>query len=151
MGALGQTCPPLIKPTWASQGIDAVTDQATLATLSNGLPPPPVPDGLQRMLAAYPHHIERLQQVLNSVVEHPASGVLPFERATWALEGRLETFISEAREELEKAEAKGDADEVAKAKKKELLMLHSRSWNCWDDENLREYFDRHGAAVRHGE
>lgn len=79
-----------------------MTDQETPATLPNGLPAPPVPNGLREMLRDYPEHIERLQDALNWVVEHPARGTPPFERAIWALEGRIETFISEARDELKK-------------------------------------------------
>ena len=92
------------------------------------------------MLKDYPEHLARLQQVLNIVLEKPPSITPKFERALWALEGRLETFISEAREELNAAEATGDPETIARAKRKELLMLHSSSSGNWDCENLMDYF-----------
>lgn len=128
-----------------------MTDQETPATLPNGLPAPPVPNGLREMLRDYPKHIERLQDALNWVVEHPARGTPPFERAIWALEGRIETFISEARDELEKAEATGAPEEVSRATKKELLMLHSRSTGSWKMKELMAYFDARKHEVGHGQ
>lgn len=95
-----------------------MTDYELPATLPNGLPAPPVPKGLREMLRDYPEHIERLQEALNWVVEHPAKGISAFERAIWALEGRTETFISEVRDELKKAEAVGDLEEISRAAKK---------------------------------
>jgi hypothetical protein len=112
---------------------------------------PPVPQGLRDMLKDYPEHIERLQQALNWVVERPASGIPAFERAVWALEGRTETFITEARDELERAEQTGDPEEISRAKKKELLMLHSRSTGSWKMKDLLAYFDARKHEVGHGQ
>ncbi|RMH93233.1 hypothetical protein EBB59_06580 [Lysobacter pythonis] len=81
------------------------------------------------MLKDYPGHIERLQEVLNSVIEKPSKVTPPFEVAIWLLEGRLETFISEARAELKAAEASGDPVAIERAKAKELLMGRARSGN----------------------
>lgn len=78
------------------------------------------------MLREYPEHIDRLQEVLNSFVVTSSIGVDPYDRALWLLEGRLETFITEARQATRAAEATGDQAAVAAAKKKELLMLHAR-------------------------
>lgn len=128
-----------------------MTDHEVPAMLPNGLPVPPVPKGLREMLRDYPEHIERLQEALNWVVEHPAKGIPAFERAIWALEGRTETFISEARDELEKAETVGDAEEISRAKKKELLMLHSRSTGSWKMKDLMAYFDAGKHEVGHGQ
>lgn len=121
------------------------------ATLPNGLPAPPVPQGLREMLKDYPGHIERLQQALNWVIEHPAKGVPAFERALWALEGRLETFISEARDELDAAEASGDAEAVLRAKNKVQFMFSCRSSSGWAAGNLMDYFGFPRATVHHGE
>lgn len=63
--------------------------------------------GLREMLKDYPEHIERLQEALNSVVERPMKGTPPPEVAIWELEGTLETFVSEAREELRAGEESG--------------------------------------------
>ena len=93
------------------------------------LPPPPVPKKLQQMLRDYPKHIERLQEVLNTVVEKPSPLTPPFEVAIWVLESRLEAFIREARTELEDAEVSGDMDSIGQAKIKEELMFRARSSN----------------------
>ena len=112
---------------------------------------PPVPLGLRDMLKDYPQHIERLQQALNWVIEHPAKGIPPFERAIWALEGRLETFISEARKELRAAEETGDAEEVSRAKQKLQFMFSCRSSSGWGAGNMMDYFGFPRTTVRHGE
>lgn len=52
------------------------------------------------MLKDYPEHIDHLQEVLNYVTETSSAGVDPFDRAIWVLEGRLETFITEARTQM---------------------------------------------------
>ncbi|MFZ5657085.1 MAG: hypothetical protein ACOY37_08540 [Pseudomonadota bacterium] len=90
---------------------------------------PPVPQRLREMLKDYPEHIQRLREVLNRIVEAPSHGVDPFDRAIWLLEGRLETFIAEAREELKAAEACGDEEAVEAAKAKEAVMFRARSPN----------------------
>ena len=95
----------------------------------NKLSPPPVPQKLRKMLKDYPEHIARLQEVLRHVVETSSDGVDPFDRAIWALEGRLDTFHSEAREELKAAEALGDAEAAARADQRERLMSRAGSSN----------------------
>ncbi|WP_241200794.1 hypothetical protein [Lysobacter enzymogenes] len=112
----------------------------TPATLPGGQPRPPVPKGLREMLKDYPEHIERLQEVLNYVVETSSAGVSPFDRAIWVLEARLETFISEARDELEAAEASGDAEAIARAKDKKYLMGSSRHRGMHNLHDLHLYF-----------
>ncbi len=82
------------------------------------VPPPPVPAPLREMLKDYPGHIERLQEALAEVQIKKSSGVDPFERAIWALEGRLGTFISEVHEELEATKASGDPQAIAQASEK---------------------------------
>lgn len=54
---------------------------------------------------------------------------MPFDDAISALEGRLGTFISEAREEMQVAEASGDHLAIARAEEKERLMKSARSSN----------------------
>ena len=116
------------------------------------LPPPPVPMGLREMLNDYPEHIERLQEALNSVVERPMKGTPPLEVAIWELEGTLETFVSEAREELRAGEESGNPEAIAAGKKKALLMLDCRSSrSAWHMKNLMEYFDSKTSGGRYGE
>jgi len=92
------------------------------------------------MLKDYPEHIEEIQRALNRVLEKkPLPGVPPFERALWMLEGTLNRFIDEARDQLELAGAAGDPEEIAKAKQRELLMLRARLQRDWDD--LWEFFE----------
>ncbi len=90
---------------------------------------PPVPLRLREMLKEYPAHIDRLQEVLNTVIEKPSKATPLFEVAIWVLESRLETFISEARDELKTAEASGDSEIISHARRKELLMSKARSVN----------------------
>jgi hypothetical protein len=59
-----------------------------------------------------------LQDALNDVVEKPSRATPPFEVAIWMLKGALETFYSEAREELKAAEPSGDPEAIAKALQK---------------------------------
>jgi hypothetical protein len=119
-----------------------MNDETTL--LSNGLPPPPIPQRLREMLKDYPEHLEKLQKVLNKVVEKPAY-TPPFEVAIWALEGQTSTFIREAQAELDAAQAGGDVEAIARAEAKEDLMF------CVGDINnglkglheLWDYFQAH--------
>jgi hypothetical protein len=113
------------------------------------LPPPPVPQGLRELLKNYPGHIQRLQDALNSYVQKPFRP-MPFDGAIWALEGRLEAFILEAREELENAETGGDQDSVARAKEKEMLFLRARNSNggMSDMNELWDYIRLHEGAFR---
>lgn len=111
------------------------------------LPPPPVPLRLREMLKDYPEHLERLQEVLNTAIDPAKVHLMPFDEAIWALEGRLETFISEARNELQAAEASGDAEAIERAKAKELLMGRASSKGRWlGDEDLWQYFQTHKDA-----
>lgn len=114
--------------------------------------PPPVPQGLLEMLKEHPGHIDRLQEALNTVIEKPSKVTPPIELAIWALESRLETFISEARNELRIAEESGDAQAIATGKQKVLLMLDCRSSpSAWKMKNLMEYFDNAKIGGGHGE
>jgi hypothetical protein len=70
------------------------------------------------MLKDYPEHIQELQRSLNRVVAKPFLATPLFEQAIWALEGTLESFIDEARSELQAAEAAGDEEAIAKAAEK---------------------------------
>ncbi|WP_139175207.1 hypothetical protein [Lysobacter enzymogenes] len=79
------------------------------------LPPPPVPQKLREMLGGYPEHIVRLQEVMNHLAATSSVGVGLFERAVWLLEGRLDTFISEARSEISAAQIDGDSERLARA------------------------------------
>jgi len=68
---------------------------------------------------------------------------MPFDGAIWALEGRLDTFASEARKEIKQAKASGNDQDIARAEEKEILMLHAGSVSQYDLSELREYFDAH--------
>ena len=106
------------------------------------LSPPSVPQRLREMLKDYPEHVERLQEVLTPFAV-PKTRFMPFDEATWALEGRLESFINEAREELAIAEASGDTTTLERAKVKLDLMFDARSRNfggLHDLEELWNYF-----------
>jgi len=117
------------------------------ATLPGGQPRPPVPKGLREMLKDYPEHIERLQEVLNHVVETSSAGVSPFDRAIWVLEARLETFISEARDELEAAEASADTGAIDRAKIKLKTIGPAKFKHNWGDDNLFEYFEKNKGTL----
>lgn len=110
-----------------------MTNPHNAQTLSNGLPPPPIPQRLREMLQDYPGHLARLQEVLNYILEKPRIAKLTphdaFEEATWALEGRTDAFIREAQAELEAAQEAGDADVIARAEAKASLMRRSGSPN----------------------
>lgn len=110
------------------------------------LPPPPVPQKLREMLKDYPEHLERLQDALNYMIEKPSHGVMPFDRAIWLLEGELEEFISEARNELQAAEASGDAEAIERAKAKKFLMGSARHQGIHDLDDLWAYFQANKGA-----
>lgn len=90
------------------------------------IPPPPVPACLRERLKDYPEYLERVQEVLIQSLSKAGSGIPVFEQAIWALEGRLETFMMEASDELEATIASGDADAIEKAKKKDLAVGAAR-------------------------
>ncbi|ELC7363688.1 MULTISPECIES: hypothetical protein [Stenotrophomonas] len=112
--------------------------KVTILTLSS----PPVPAKLREMLKDYPEHIERLQEVLNRSAERSRQiPLMPFDDAISALEGRLGTFIMEARSELAAAEAAGNPQDIANALEKERLMLRARLQSQWiGDESMYSYF-----------
>ena len=107
-------------------------------------PLPPVPAKLREMLKDYPEHIERLQEALNTVVEKPSKAAPPFEVAIWVLEGGLETFISEARDEFDTANADDDPEAISRADAKLRLMFRARSGNggMKGMHDLWEYFEK---------
>lgn len=103
---------------------------------------PPVPQKLMEMLAAYPDLIDRLQDVLVKSAERSRKASLtPFDDAISALEGRLETFASEARKELKTAEVTGEESLIGPASAKERLMSDARSKRHWiGDDAFFNYF-----------
>lgn len=103
---------------------------------------PPVPAKLREMFKDYPGHIERLQELLTAVAEAPRSSTPRLELAVWALEGRLGTFKSEAREELAAATASGDPVMIEKADAKARLMSQAAWKHVWiGDKELWDYID----------
>jgi hypothetical protein len=123
-------------------------------TLSNGLPPPPIPQRLRDRLNDYPTHLMRLQEALNYALDgpKPARGTTSavFEEIIWALEGRLETFIREAKDELETAQASSDTQAIALADDKLRLMFRARSSNGGMKglHELWSYLELHQEALR---
>lgn len=107
-------------------------------------PYPPVPLRLREILKDYPVHIDRLQEALNTVIDKPSKATPPFEVAIWVLESRLETFISEARNELKTAESSGDSEVISRASQKEPVMSKARSVNdgLSDLGELRAHFEQ---------
>lgn len=101
---------------------------------------PPVPQGLREMLKHYPELIERLQEELNYLVEKPPSVTPPFERAIWILEDTLDSFAADAREDVNVAEAGGDADAIASAKSKRFAVGSARA-ALGDLSDLYAYFN----------
>lgn len=94
-------------------------------------PTTPVPARLRERLKDHPEHVARLQQVLNSAADAQGRPNQRFEEAVRALEGRLGSFLVEARTELDAARSRGDADLVAKAEAKERLMSEIRLKQVW--------------------
>ncbi|MFA1261874.1 MULTISPECIES: hypothetical protein [Xanthomonas] len=101
--------------------------------------PPPVPQSLRELLADYPELIQSLQEVLDAYIKKPYI-LMPLEGAIWALEGRIGSFMSEAREELEAAYASGDPAAIEKAEKKDFAVGCSRL-NMGPMADLASYFD----------
>ena len=111
-------------------------------------PMPPVPRRLREMLAEYPEHIQMLQENLIEIAKKN-SPTPAFERAVWTLEDALSDFVSEARKELESAQAAGDPEAIAKAEAKERLMSRVSWKHVWlSDEALWEYFRKNKDAFR---
>ncbi|WP_372390350.1 hypothetical protein ACCQ05_11610 [Xanthomonas sp. NCPPB 3582] len=108
-------------------------------SFENDLPAPPVPQKLRELLKDYPDLIQRLQDVLDDYIRKP-NRLMPFDGAIWALEGRLGSFISEAREELENAYANGDPEAIEKAEKKDFAVGCSRL-NMGPMADLAAYFE----------
>jgi len=102
---------------------------------------PPVPAKLLEKLRDYPDHIERLQEVLNIVAATPPSLIPRLERAIEALQGRLGTFIVEARRELNQVMSSGDPRLIAAAEAKAGLMSQIRVKHVWmTDKVFSVYF-----------
>lgn len=102
---------------------------------------PPVPAKLVEKLQQYPELIDRLQDVLNDVEAKPPSIIPRFERAVDALEGRLDSFMVEARGELERMRASADPGLVAAAESKFRLISQIGLKQFWiGDEALWQFF-----------
>ncbi len=148
--------PNFPKPVRAIQEPQTMTHPHNADTLSNGLPLPPIPQRLREMLKDYPGHLTRLQEVLNFVLDgpSPARGTTNhvFEEVIWVLESRLGAFIHEAKDELEAAQASGDAEAVARADMKLRLMFRCRSssggMKLFYMDDLSKYLEAHEEALR---
>ena len=104
--------------------------------------PPPVPQALREMFRNYPELIERLQASLNSVITNPVKRQPPFEVAIWELEGMLDCFVNEARQELDAAETSGEPAAIERANAKLSLMRSAGFKGRWlGDDAFADYFD----------
>lgn len=116
-------------------------------TLSNGLPPPPIPLRIQEYLKDYPGYLARVQEALNKVLEDPVFGrgsvSMVYEQVTWALEGVLGVFVRDADQELRIAEASGDAEAIAKAKEKDLLVGRASINGMRGMHELSQYLEKY--------
>ena len=102
---------------------------------------PPVPKRLTELLVDYPQHIQKLQIALDRVAAKPVTSTPAFELAVWAIEGVLEEFNAQAREELEMAGKSGDAGTLAAADAKLKLMRRAYMKQGWiGDEALSNFF-----------
>ncbi|NWF46933.1 hypothetical protein F3K02_16980 [Hydrogenophaga sp. D2P1] len=102
---------------------------------------PPVPKVLQEALKDYPDLIARLEEGLTAVGLRPgmsrAQRTDQLERAFWRLEGDMDSFVEHASDEVAAADAAGDADRTAHARRKlHLLQLHRRDGG----EELMKFF-----------
>lgn len=104
-------------------------------------PPPPLPKKLREILADYPDLIGRLQEVLSSSAERSHRiPFMPFDDAISALDGRISTFLYEARDELASAEAGGDQRLIDGAKRKKSAVSMAGFTQLWiTDEQFRAY------------
>jgi hypothetical protein len=120
--------------------------------LSNGLPPPPIPQRLRELLKDYPEHLARIQGDLNDLILNHAKSIPLFEQAIWDLEGRTSAFIREAQAELEAAQEAGDAAAIARAEAKAKLMRRSGNSNdglkLFFMDDLWDYFEAHKDAFK---
>lgn len=106
---------------------------------------PPVPTVLQDALKDYPELIAGLQEALTktglTLFMSKTLRYDQFEIAIALLEGRLDTYWSDAAEEVKAAEATGDAALIAKAKEKEMLMIRCRRGRLRDSlDELERFF-----------
>lgn len=112
------------------------------------LPPPPIPQRIREILKDYPELLDTLQNGLNNVILKPVRLTPPFEVAIWALEDGLESFIFRAKDELDAAEATGDAVAIERARLKERVMQAARSkaGGMRSLRELRQYFEANQRA-----
>lgn len=100
------------------------------------------------MLKEHPEHLQILQDDLISAA-NKKSPTPAFERAVWALEDAMSSFVSEARKALRAAQETGDDEAIAKADAKERLMSRASWKHVWlNDEALWEYFQKDKDAFR---
>jgi len=91
---------------------------------------PPVPQPLQEALKDYPELIAELQASLEKTGVEPLMSKDQrydmFESALGLLENRLGGYMSDAAQEVRRAETTGDGELIAKAKARKRLMSDCR-------------------------
>jgi len=117
------------------------------------IPQPPVPEKIRELLKDYPELIYEVQKDLNDLVSESLHQGYPhpshvFEKAIWTLEDGLDAYCSEARQELEAAEASGDSQAIERAKKKELQVDLARLRGTRSLKELSDYFDAYQRAFK---
>ncbi|WDM66822.1 hypothetical protein [Xanthomonas cucurbitae] len=119
---------------------DLAMSKPTTSSIENGLPAPPVPQKLRKLLKDYPELIERLQQQLNFAVRRPSKVTPPFEWVIWMLEDEIDSFVVETREELDLAKIEGDSQRIERARNKDFAVGYAR-FNMGAMSELRSYLE----------
>ena len=111
------------------------------------LPPIPIPPRLLDLLKEYPELIQDIRNTLDIYMKKP-NILQPLDGALWLLEDTLSAFISRARDEVDRAEASGDAEAIVKAKAKVSIMFSAFSKNdgLRDIGGICDYFEEHEEA-----
>lgn len=108
------------------------------------LPPIPIPPRLLDLLREYPDSIKEIRDRLDRYLKDP-DGLQPLDHAIWALEDKLDTLISKAQSEVERAKTSGDAEALANAKAKVSVMFSAYSKNdgLRDLGSIVDYFSKY--------
>ncbi len=106
----------------------------------------PVPKKLQEIFHDHPELIQEIQDGLDRLAANPKKGTPIFEQAVWLLEDSLSEFVARAREELNRAEASGSAEDIQKAQAKLASMIKAKPKQVWliGLDEFERYASGHG-------